>query len=89
MSRAKAYYDFINPNGGSRPSPEFVRTCPVLSMGIAFDAGYDSREIEMTRLRELLRKTLVHCDASLIEGNRGLYDAIQNELVQANQEATQ
>ena len=89
MSKAKAYDDFANPNGGSRPSPEFVRTCPVLAMNRAFDAGYDARDAEILRLRDLLRRALVHCDISQIEGSRGLYDAIQNELEYVNQEATQ
>jgi len=87
MSKAKAYDDFVD--GDTYTVPEFVVEYPVLSMHRAFDAGYDSRDAEVLRLRYLLRRALVHCDISQIEGSRGLYDAIQNELEYVNQEATQ
>jgi len=86
MSKAKAYDDFVY--GDNYTLPEFIVECPVLSVHRAFDAGYDARDAEVSRLRELLRRTLVHCDISQIESSRGLYDAIQNELEYVNQEAT-
>ena len=62
------------------PSVEWARQYPTMSTHKAFDAGYEARDEEVARLRELLRKALPYVSSYLEEGCAEVSEAIEAEL---------